>query len=94
MVVLPGFTSSTDDKNVAFKFIEEFSDKNILLFIDNSPPSLWRPKDIQKRSRIPEENEYLYPSVAKVLSKPVKKTVMQGTSYYEIRLQLDGQKFK
>lgn len=70
IVVFSGFISSPDDKNVAFQFIEEFSDKNISLIIDNSPPSLRRPKDIQKYSIIPEE----YPSVAKVLSKSVKKT--------------------
>lgn len=74
IVVFSGFISFPDVKNVAFQFIEEFSDKNISLIIDNSPPSLWRPKDIQKYSIIPEENEVLYPSVAKVLSKSVKKT--------------------
>lgn len=40
IVVFLGFISSPDDKNVAFQFIEEFSDKNISLIIDNSPPSL------------------------------------------------------
>lgn len=41
IVVFSGFISSPDDKNVAFQFIEEFSDKNnISLIIDNSPPSL------------------------------------------------------
>lgn len=75
IVVFSGFISSPDDKNVAFQFIEEFADKNnISLIIDNSPPSLRRPKDIQEYSIIPEENEVLYLSVAKVLSKSVKKT--------------------
>lgn len=35
IVVFSGFISSFDDKNVAFQFIEEFSDKNISLIIDN-----------------------------------------------------------
>lgn len=35
IVVSSGFISSPDDKNVAFQFIEEFSDKNISLIIDN-----------------------------------------------------------
>lgn len=75
IVVFLGFISSPYDKNVAFQFIEEFADKNnISLIIDNSPPSLRRPKDIQEYSIIPEENEVLYLSVAKVLSKSVKKT--------------------
>lgn len=94
-VVFPAFTSSTDDKDVAFDFIKDSTDKNIMLIIDNSTPSLWRPKDIQRFSKYPER-EFLYPSVAKfrVLDNPVKKNHNQGTSYYEIRLQLDGQKLK
>lgn len=34
IVVFSGFISP-DDKNVSFQFIEEFSDKNISLIIDN-----------------------------------------------------------
>lgn len=95
-VVFPAFTSSTNLIDAAFNFIDHSSDKNILLIIDNSTPSLWRPKDIQSYSKYPTEREFLYPSVAKfrVLDKPVKKALDQRTSYYEIRLQLDGQKIK
>lgn len=94
-VVFPAFTSSTNLIEAAFNFIDDSSDKNILLIIDNSTPSLWRPKDIQSYSKYPDEREFLYPSVAKfrVLDKPVKKARDQR-SYYEIRLQLDGQKLK
>lgn len=35
VVFFLGFISSPDDKNVAFQSIEEFSDKNISLIIDN-----------------------------------------------------------
>lgn len=95
-VVFPAFSSSSNLIDAAFNFIEDSSDKNILLIIDNSTPSLWRPKDIQRYSKYRNEGEFLYPSVAKfrVLDKPVKKAYNQGTSYYEIRLQLDGQKLK
>lgn len=95
-VVFPAFTSSTNLIDAAFNFIgESIKDNNILLIIDNSTPSLWRPKDIQSYSKYPDEREFLYPSVAKfrVLDKPVKKARDQR-SYYEIRLQLDGQKLK
>lgn len=44
IVVFSGFISSPDDKNVAFQFIEEFSDKNISLIIDNSPPEFMKTK--------------------------------------------------
>lgn len=97
-VVFPAFTSSSNLKDAALKFIAPSSGKNILLIIDNSTPSLWRPKDIQSYSYFPDEREFLYPSLAKfrVLDKPrpVNETHSQGTSYYEIRLQLDGQKLK
>nr|XP_034317445.1 uncharacterized protein LOC105340770 isoform X2 [Crassostrea gigas] len=95
-VVFPAFTSSTNLINAAFNFIGHSTDNNILLIIDNSTPSLWRPKDIQKYSKYPTEREFLYPSVAEfqILSNPVKKVYVKGTSYYEIRLQLVGQKRK
>lgn len=98
-VVFPAFTSSTNLIDAAFNFIGESKDNNILLIIDNSTPSLWRPKAIKRYSKYPTEGEFLYPSVAefKVLSNPLKQEYVKGpkgTFYYQVRLQLVGQKTK
>ncbi|XP_078316459.1 uncharacterized protein LOC111105848 [Crassostrea virginica] len=86
-VVFPAFTSSSDTPLLHFGN----SNQNILLEIDNSQPSFWRPNAIANYSNFPNEKELLYPSLAefRVISKPEIKTEKWNV-YYKIRLQLQG----
>ena len=94
-VVFPAFSSSSNNLDASIAFAKEGTDANILLVIDNSQPSFWKPKDIAAFSFYPDESEFLYPSLAefRVISKPLKKQ-SNDEQYYEIQLQLDGKKFK
>ena len=94
-VVFPAFTSSSSNQSVAYNFSKPFPKDNILLVMDNSQPSLLRPRDIKDISQFPTEKECLYPSLAefKVMSYPMKKTIIiypKKISYYEVKLQLVG----
>ena len=94
-VVFPAFSSSSNQLAASIAFAEVGTDANILLVIDNSQPSFWKPKDIAKFSFYPGESEFLYPSLAefRVMSEAEKKQ-RDGIYFYEIQLQLDGKKFK
>ena len=74
-VVFPAFTSSSSNQSAAYNFSKPFPKDNIRLVMDNSQPSLLRPRDIKDISQFPTEKECLYPSLAefKVMSYPIKK---------------------
>lgn len=88
------FVSSSQDESVAKNFGRWGADgagsTHYALFkIDNSTESFWQPRDITKKSAIPDEKEALYPAGAEFeVQEIVEKNDVHPYTYTMIKLKL------